>query len=155
MNNTEQNLIYGVGSPNGDDQIGWIVVEKIRSRLPEGWNAKWGLVPMDLLNHLECVCELHIVDACEGEEAIGTVHRVEWPGQKLVTKSVATSHDFALSMTLELAASLGILPLHVTIWGIVGKRFAPSDSISFSERDSQNIVEAIHHFISLEDISRA
>jgi hydrogenase maturation protease len=153
MNTTEQKLIYGIGSPNGDDQIGWCVVERLRSHLSQAWHAKSGLVPMDLLNHLEGIVELHIVDACEGEEEeeVGTIHRWEWPMQQLVSNPVSTSHDFSLSMTLELAASLGILPINVTVWGIVGKMFGPQDSLSFSECDFKKVIETIHQFISLRD----
>ncbi|MFN7290301.1 MAG: hydrogenase maturation protease [Pirellula sp.] len=151
MINIGTNLIYGIGSPNGDDQIGWCVVERIRSQLPEGWQAKCGLVPMDLLNHLEGIYALHVLDACEGEEELGTIHRFEWPEHNLVGNSIATSHDFSLSMTLELASSLGILPSHVTVWGIVGKLFGPSDSLSLSECDLKKVVAAIHQFIMRKD----
>jgi hydrogenase maturation protease len=147
----EQNLIYGIGSQNGDDQLGWRVVEGIRSLLPEGWHAESGLVPMDLLNHLEGVQDVHIVDACEGEERVGTIHRLEWPTHELISNPVATSHDFSLGMTLDLAASLGILPLNVTVWGIVGKRFGPNDSFSFSECELKKVVEAIIQFIRKKD----
>ncbi|MCU0718733.1 MAG: hydrogenase maturation protease [Pirellula sp.] len=155
MMHAVENLIYGIGSPNGDDQIGWRVVEGIRCLLPEGWHAKSGLVPMDLLNHLEGVHDVHIVDACKGEEKVGTIHRLEWPTRELVTNPVATCHDFSLGITLDLADSLGILPLNVTIWGIVGKMFGPSDSFSLSECDLKKVVEAIISFIRKKDNVRA
>jgi hydrogenase maturation protease len=155
MNRSEQKLIYGVGSPNGDDQIGWRITERIRSQLPEGWHAKSGLVPMDLLNYLEDICEVHIVDACEGEEEIGTIHRLEWPVKKLHSNPVATSHDFSLRMTLELADSLGMLPKNVTIWGIVGKMFGPNDSVNLSEADFDRVLGAIQQVIRPKDNAHA
>ncbi|MFN7875352.1 MAG: hydrogenase maturation protease [Pirellula sp.] len=155
MNKSEQKLIYGIGSPNGDDQIGWRVIERIRSRLPDGWHAKSGVVPMDLLNHLEDICEVHIVDACEGEEEIGTTHRFVWPEQQLQYNSATTSHDFSLKMTLELADSLGILPKTVTIWGIVGKMFGPNDTVNLSEGDFERVLAAIQQVIRQKDNAHA
>lgn len=155
MKRLKRKLIYGIGSPHGDDQIGWRVIERICSRLPEGWQAKSGNVPMDLLNHLEDISELHIVDACEGEEELGTTHRIAWPAQQLQTKSVSTSHDFSLRMTLDLADSLGILPKNVTIWGIVGKTFEPNDSVNLSERDFDKVLEKILHVIRPKDNAHA
>lgn len=155
MNKSEQKLIYGIGSPNGDDQIGWKIIERIRTHLPGEWYAKSGLVPMDLLNHLEGICELHIVDACEGEEEIGTTHRLEWPVEQLDCNSVTTSHDFSLKMTLELADSLGILPKTVTIWGIVGKMFGPNDSVNLSEGDFERVLDSIQQGIRPKDNAHA
>ena len=155
MNKSEQKLIYGIGSRNGDDQIGWIVIERIRSQLPEGWRAKSGLVPMDLLNHLEDISELHIIDACEGEEELGTAFQLEWPAQQLLSNPVATSHSFSLRMTLDLADSLGILPKSVTIWGIVGKMFRPNDSVNLSEGDFDKVLETIQRAISPKDNAHA
>ena len=32
-------LIVGLGSPHGDDQLGWVAVDRLRPRLPAGISA--------------------------------------------------------------------------------------------------------------------
>ncbi|XZE17856.1 hydrogenase maturation protease [Pirellulaceae bacterium SH449] len=140
-------LVYGIGSPNGDDQAGWKVIEKLQSRLPRGWQAKSGLVPLDLLNHLEGVEHLYVIDACEASDPAGTLHNWNWPTEEIASVPLSTSHDFSLSMTLELSSTLGLLPKDVKVWGVVGKNFCPGDSFSLSDQDLVNVVEFIEQTI--------
>ena len=35
-------LIVGLGSPHGDDQLGWVAIDRLRPRLPAGISARQG-----------------------------------------------------------------------------------------------------------------
>ncbi|MGB5570350.1 MAG: hydrogenase maturation protease [Sedimenticolaceae bacterium] len=109
--------IIGIGSPFGDDRVGWRVVELLRDRLP----AEVDLVALDrpgaaLINWMEGVHWLILIDALSSGAAPGSLIRID-PGN-LEHESRLSSHDLALSGTLRLAKSLGCLPSRIDIYGI-------------------------------------
>jgi hydrogenase maturation protease len=70
-------LIAGLGSPHGDDQAGWLVVEKLASECPDDPDimVRRASIPLDLLDWMEGVDVLHICDACEATETPAKLHR--------------------------------------------------------------------------------
>ena len=62
-------LVVGIGSPHGDDQAGWLVVERLRDLLPKS-SAEFHVAqsPTDLLNWLEDHETLFLVDAIEAAD---------------------------------------------------------------------------------------
>jgi Ni,Fe-hydrogenase maturation factor len=59
-------LIVGIGSPHGDDQAGWKVIERLE---PLQWQwpsveLRQATVPHDLIDWLEGKATLHLIDGC-------------------------------------------------------------------------------------------
>jgi len=109
--------VIGIGSPHGQDAIGWRVVEQLsRSGISD---ARWIVArnPLEILDRCEGVRELHLVDACIGPDG-GRVHRFSWPNALVQHQRWTTSHGTDLPGVLRLAEELGMLPASVTLWAI-------------------------------------
>jgi len=136
----QSQLLVGVGSARGDDQIGWVVAEQVRDRWSDLAHVRVTSVPLDLLDWITQSTELHIVDACDGNESPGYLHRWNWHkngnrsaenhrSADFLLRGTGT-HDFDVVSVLELARRLERLPQSVTIWGIQGERWTESASLS-------------------------
>jgi len=111
-------LVVGIGSPHGRDQLGWRVAEGLRGHLGADWQLLLARVPLDLLDWIESVQELHLIDASVDIEGTQPLLRLDWPNPLIVDLPCWATHDFNLPRVLQLAASLGILPPRVTLWVI-------------------------------------
>jgi hydrogenase maturation protease len=133
-------LFVGIGSPHGDDQVGWSIAEQLFQdvSVPGDVIVRRASVPIDLLDWLDGIDCLHVCDACQSNAPPGTLHRWEYsaatpahPNRECGASRPAVlaglrstgSHDFGLATVLELANRLGCLPLQVVVWGIEGRRF--------------------------------
>jgi len=110
--------IVGLGSPFGDDRVGWRVIELLQGRLPQ----EIDLVALDrpgasLINWMQEIDHLILVDAVSSAAPPGTLIKVD-PAQLDTSGGRLTSHDLALSTSLRLAASLGCLPARADIYGV-------------------------------------
>lgn len=112
-------LIVGVGSPHGDDRVGWRVTERLASLVSSLADVRTVADPSEILDWLDGVRTLHACDACHFSGAAGHVHRWQWPDVPAnVSKTAWSSHGVTLPQALALAGALGVLPDDVTIWGI-------------------------------------
>ena len=113
--------IFGVGSPSGDDQAGWLTVDAL---LDMGFRTGNGLVIekldrpgsalITLLEHAERVV---LVDAMQGGGDIGQIRHVdkaEWPDHR----GGLSSHGLGVIDVLLLAKELGSLPPGLELYGI-------------------------------------
>jgi hydrogenase maturation protease len=110
--------IVGLGSPFGDDRLGWQVIELLQGHLPK----EIDLVALDrpgaaLINWMQEIDHLIIVDAVSSGATPGSLRRID-PAQLEGSGGRLSSHDLALSATLGLAASLGCLPARTDIYGV-------------------------------------
>jgi hydrogenase maturation protease len=110
--------IVGLGSPFGDDRVGWRVVELLEGRLSQ----EIELVALDrpgaaLINWMQEIDHLILVDAVSSGAPPGTLIKID-PAQLETSGGRLTSHDLALAATLRLAASLGCLPARTDIYGV-------------------------------------
>jgi hydrogenase maturation protease len=126
-----------VGSPWGDDAVAWEVVRKLQQVSPERQRPEDAPVKFHaveggqrLLDILDGRGTLLLVDALVGPESPGTIHRLEWPDERLEALHPGTTHHFRPVETLRLAATLGLLPPRVIIWAITGVCFDPQASLS-------------------------
>lgn len=115
--------IIGVGSPFGDDRLGWVAVEALqRSAVPAaagGGSISFSILDRPgalLLAHWHGADHVMVVDAVRSGAPPGTRHRLE-PGALAAAESVS-SHGFGLASALELARALGNLPPHLVLYGI-------------------------------------
>ena len=116
--------ILGIGSPFGDDQAGWRVVEALeRRREGNGFAAgKVSLIPCDrpgagLLASLRGARLAILVDAVQSGAAPGTIHRLE-PLNLADGAKLLSSHGFGPASALALAEALSELPDEVIVYGL-------------------------------------
>jgi hydrogenase maturation protease len=122
--------IVAVGSPHGDDQAGWHVVEQLR-RLPLP-DLRTAIVddPLQVLDVLGGCTTLILVDACRGNAQPGTIFRLAWPDPRTQEQDSASTHGFGVSRVLALADTLGVLPPSVVLIGVEGDSYAPGVEMS-------------------------
>jgi hydrogenase maturation protease len=129
-------LILGIGSPAGDDQAGWLVVDAL-SEL--GLDAREGVVlakldrpGANLVAKFESAEHVVLIDAMQSGESVGSIRRFDqrdWPGYR----GGLSSHGFGVAEALALARELGSLPRRLDLYGIeigsVNAGDAPGEAI--------------------------
>ena len=115
----------GVGSPHGDDRVGWDVTDRIRSRVTLGAETVPAVAfvklasPVDLLDLADRPFRRWLIcDAFAGPGPVGRLRHWRWPADELDDVCFTGSHDVSLAASLTLAGNLGRLPPRVDIWGI-------------------------------------
>ena len=124
--------LVGVGSPHGDDAVGWEVVRCLRKRsggLPgvEFFEVDGGQCLLDLLDGRGT---LILIDALAGGGPPGTIRRFDWPDSGLDVMAPGSTHALRPAEALQLAAALGLLPPRVVIYGLEMAGQKPGDSLS-------------------------
>ncbi len=121
--------VLGVGSPHGDDAVGWHVVEMLRRR--PGLSAQLATVePPQLLDHLRGCRRLIVIDACRGNQPPGTVLRLTWPAGLLPSRRRPSSHGLEVGDALALAETLGWLPPQVVVFAVEVSRCEPGEELT-------------------------
>jgi hydrogenase maturation protease len=111
-------LLIGIGSPTGDDRLGWRMAQCVAAAEVDGLQVRQAATPLDLLDWLEGVDRLVLCDACLGAGPVGSVHRWQWPEFPTTAVRWVGSHDGNLLAVCQLADSLGWLPSDTTLWGV-------------------------------------
>lgn len=111
-------LVAGFGSPHGDDQAGWKVIDKL-ARSPD-LSARILLIRegTQLIGALDDIHKLIVIDACRSGGRIGTITRYRWPDQRIQQRHNHSTHGIGLCHALELADKLGLTPPDTEIFGI-------------------------------------
>jgi len=137
-------LVVGVGSPFGDDRLGWIVADELQHRRRSNALVRKASSPADVLDWLPGSDRLLICDACWSPGTIGKILRFDWPDGTLATLRFSGTHDLNLPAVLDLAGRLSLLPSCTTIWSVTiadpvdhlphdtrqARSFADSDGLS-------------------------
>ena len=117
--NLQRTLLVGIGSPHGDDQLGWLVADRVATCVKHDHiEIRRAASPTDLLDWLHGVNLLVICDACRGLRRVGEVHRWNWPTPELPALAWSGTHDLSLLAVLTLAQRLGRLPEQVVVWAM-------------------------------------
>ncbi len=131
--------ILGIGSPSGDDQAGWLVVDALRARGVEAGGhvalAKLDRPGASLLARLEGADHVILVDALQSDGTPGEIHRwidVDWS----LAGADLSSHGFGVLAALALAQALGSLPQRVEVVGIEIASAEPGAPVSPSVRQA-------------------
>ena len=123
-------VVAGFGSPHGDDQAGWQVVDLLgrRSELP----ARLAKITegTQLIDELDGCRQLIVVDACRGGSQIGDITRLQWPDPRVRQYHNHSTHGVGLCNALELAERLGRMPPSVEVFGVEIGSYRPLDEIS-------------------------
>jgi hydrogenase maturation protease len=110
--------ILGIGSPSGDDQAGWLVVDALQDAGLEDVDIdKLDRPGASLIPLLAGVSHLILIDAMRGGGQAGDIRRFDqqdWPayGQGL------SSHGIGVLDALLLARELNALPPRIELYGI-------------------------------------
>lgn len=125
-------LVVGVGHPDrGDDAVGWLVAERLRSRLSDRDDVEVVQLTSDPAELLtlpawDAAAHVVLVDAVVTGAPPGTVD-VVGDEQPLPSPRCSGTHDLGLAATLQIARSLDRLPRDLTIVGVEGARFGIGD----------------------------
>ncbi|QDT43830.1 Hydrogenase maturation protease [Gimesia alba] len=146
-----QTMIAGIGSPHGDDCVGWEIANAIQSRISDrAISVRLVRTPDALLDWIEHVQELVICDACLGAGEVGSVHQWEWPCQELESISWSGTHNLSLPAVLALAQQLERLPASVRIWAVEVQQVQPDQSMSNTvEAGAKTAVDSICQALSI------
>lgn len=131
-------LFVGIGSSHGDDQIGWLVADRLQEVARQAVAIHKAATPADLLGWMDDYDQLVICDAYVDQTASvpARLRRWNWPTQELDSLRSTSSHSFGLRRVLELAAELSHLPEQTIIYGIQGQTFRAMSGISHSLDES-------------------
>ncbi|MCG6874519.1 MAG: hydrogenase maturation protease [Betaproteobacteria bacterium] len=128
--------IFGIGSPFGDDRIGWEVIEALRkgdllARFPaESVVAECCDRPSTRLIPLLANADFGIlVDAMRSDSPPGTIRRLTVDDIESAPDAVSC-HGFGLGEALELARALGTLPPRLVVFGVELGQAGPGDGLS-------------------------
>jgi hydrogenase maturation protease len=125
-------LVIGLGSPHGDDQAGWLVVEQLRQRgLTDAVAVSDPAAVLDLLAPYRRVI---LVDACRTGAAPGTFLRLQWPDERIGARSTCSTHGLSIVEVLTLAEHLDRLPEDVVFYGVEIERSDPATDPTASLR---------------------
>lgn len=109
--------IIGIGSPFGDDQVGWRVADQLKTELPHIAIEKSDRPGPRLVSLLQGADTVILIDAVMSGAAVGAIHLLDYPELPNSTYFLS-SHGFGVLEGLQLAEALGILPKNLSIYGI-------------------------------------
>jgi hydrogenase maturation protease len=112
--------------------VAWEVVRQLQREKEWGSEIEFHAVEggQRLLDVLDGCGTLLLVDAWGSREAPGTIRCLEWPDPRLEVLRPGTTHHLRPAETLQLAATLGLLPPQIVIWAIAGGCFEPQSGLS-------------------------
>jgi hydrogenase maturation protease len=128
--------ILAVGSPHGDDRIGWRALEFLQSEDIPGVQLTALSTPLELLDHLPGCRALVLLDASHREARPGSIVRLTWPLPTIDDSQGASSHGFGVVATLALAESLGMTLPPITLLGVEVGACEPGADLSPAVRDA-------------------
>jgi hydrogenase maturation protease len=119
-------LIAGIGNPDrGDDGVGPAVAWRLRGRVPSGVSIlERSGDALALIDDWKGFPSVILVDAVAPITKTGRVHHLDLTGSPLpVASTPRSTHAFGLAETVELARSLGRLPLFIVAYLVEGEQF--------------------------------
>ena len=124
--------ILGIGSPSGDDQAGWLVVNALlasgKCAAGEGIlihkldRPGSGLIPL-----MDGASRVILIDAMQSNGPIGSIQRFDADDWPAYSKGFS-SHGFGVLDALALAQALGNLPPRMDLYGIGIGEAIPCDT---------------------------
>ncbi len=137
--------LFTVGSPHGDDRIGWEFAATFQQE-SEFLGVKLVRLrtPIEMLHHLTGGEAAIIVDACQSGQKVGSLFRYDWPAIELEVQGGTFSHGFDVQEVLLLAKSLNVLPEKVILWAVEVRKCNPGDPLSSAvEQAIPKLVEEV------------
>ena len=119
---TPTTLIVGLGSPYGDDKIGWVACEQLKmdiGHLPTVDFVTCDRSGLEWLTKMSHAGQVLFIDAMRSGEKPGTVRKIDlntdqWTGYPVKL----SSHGINIMEAIDVAKSLGELPDNISVWGV-------------------------------------
>lgn len=116
--------VLGIGSPFGDDQVGWKVADALKQQLSIHTNIDL-LVSIEnhdrpgvrLIELMSGAHTVYIIDAIKSNSEIGTIHRFKNHDIFGLENRLST-HNIGISEALQLGSALNALPDNIILYGI-------------------------------------
>jgi len=120
MNDSVNTIIIGIGSPFGADQLGWRIVEHLKT-IPDLLDKNVRFETCDrpgtlLLDYMKGVNKAILIDAIEGGTP-GNVRAID-KQQLLNQHSLHSSHQLGVAETITLGEKLDLLPQDFCMYGV-------------------------------------
>ncbi|WP_404362708.1 hydrogenase maturation protease [Marinobacter sp.] len=125
--------VLGIGSPFGDDQVGWRLVADLGALgVATGWDCT--ALALDrpgtgLIHAMAGAQGVILVDALENRGKPGCIHSLS-VDDLMQCDNRFSSHGFGVAEALGLAVELGLLPPHFMILGVEMSEGPLADGIS-------------------------
>ena len=128
--------VLGIGSPFGDDQVGWKVVENLNAQKntwPDIFQSiaieyydRPGLRLIELMHDVDIV---FLIDAIKSGRKIGTIYRLK---NKEIdeNKHLLSTHGMGVAEALQLGRVLNQLPETIILYGIEVNEILIQENIS-------------------------
>jgi len=143
--------IIGIGSPFGNDTLGWQVIRKIRAQgcIGPATIENLDLIEADrpgaqLIQLLQGAKQAILVDAILDPGQTGKIVRVD-KDQMALSPSSISSHEFGVSSAIALADKLGLLPESLSL---VGLGINPDEETPLDETTLNALILTISNEIS-------
>ena len=113
--------ILGIGSPSGDDQAGWLVIDALRAaglgNCPGRVIDKLDRPGANLIPLLQDADHVILIDAMQGGGVAGTLRHFDRADWSAYPGGLST-HGFGVLGAVSLARELGSLPPRLDLYGI-------------------------------------
>jgi hydrogenase maturation protease len=131
--------VLGVGSPLGDDQAGWLVIDALRA-CGVGEASGVTLTKLDrpgvmLLGHFEGASRVVLIDAMQAGGAPGEIRQLDEANWGDYAGGLS-SHGVGVLDALRLAAALDALPPKLDLYGIEVGAARPGEDVSVAVREA-------------------
>lgn len=141
--------VFGIGSPFGDDQLGWKAIDmllddaSLQPYLPDYLKLKKFDRPgLSLLSDFQDATAVILIDAIVSNNEIGRIHRLN--KQEInSTKNLISTHHISIAETLQLGDNLNILPEKIILHGM------EIDIHHNKDRLSDKINSSLNHFVNV------
>jgi hydrogenase maturation protease len=136
-------VLIGIGSPFGDDTLGWQLVDALAARglRLAGWDVSFSRADRpgpSLLDRLQAQDAAIIIDAMHLGGSHGSVRLVQ-RDELEASGSLLSGHALGVAETLELGEKLGMLPPRLEILGIEMGAGLPSEAVD----EAADLVEGL------------
>ena len=140
-------LVIGVGNQfRGDDAAGLMVARRLANlKLPGIEVVEQSGEGADLIEAWQGAENVYLIDAVAGQGLVGSVYRFEAHEQALPAQVFGvSSHAFGVAEAIEIARSLGQLPLKTVVYGIESRNFDPGSGLSPEVRQAvENVIRQL------------
>ncbi len=136
-------LLIGVGNEfRSDDGVGILAARRIREKnFPGIVIVECDGEAASLMDAWAGMKTVVIIDAVSSGAPPGTIHRIDARRQSVSQELFPFStHALGLAHAVELARSLGKLPINIIIYGIEGEQFSAGSSLSPKVQEALNEV---------------
>ncbi|MDH3327572.1 MAG: hydrogenase maturation protease [Gammaproteobacteria bacterium] len=139
----DKKVVVGFGSFNGDDQAGWLVIDKLSQQCVNDSTIffKSKADGVDWFPVAEGATEVVFVDAVKSGALPGTVHVIK-SQEECANKFSTSSHTINIFDSIALAETLGYLKASYLFFGLEIK-----DSNQANERVSEEVGSSIRNLV--------